>query len=81
MNKRIRELAEQADEYAKKYVAECKHYGYQMEYNEFQTRFEEKFAELILTEVCFDMINSHIDMSKVNRIAQHWGLEKFDEHS
>jgi hypothetical protein len=28
MNERIRELAEQARQYASDYVADCKHYGY-----------------------------------------------------
>lgn len=52
MNERIRELAEQARKYARDYVAECKHYGHYMEHNEYELRFEEKFAELIVRECC-----------------------------
>ena len=50
MNERIRELAEQAREYASDYVADSKHYGYYMEHNELEIKFEEKFAELIVEE-------------------------------
>ena len=52
MNERIRELAEQARKYARDYVADCKHYGYYMEHNEYELRFEEKFTELIILECC-----------------------------
>ena len=56
MNKRIKELSEQAWEYARSYVADCKHYGYYMEHNELQDQFEQKFAELIVNEcamICY----------------------------
>ena len=55
MNERIKELAEQARKYARDYVAECKHYGHYMEHNEYDLRFEEKFAELIVRE-CTNML-------------------------
>ena len=55
MNERIRELAEQAREYASDYVADCKHYGYYMEHNELEIKFEEKFAELIIKEALGDL--------------------------
>ncbi len=48
---RIHELAEQAREHARRYVDECKHYGYYMEHNEFDVQFERKFAELIVLDV------------------------------
>lgn len=50
MNERILELAEQAKDHARKYVADCNHYGYYMEHNEYDIRFAEKFAELIVKE-------------------------------
>ena len=56
MNERIRELTEQARKYARDYVAECKHYGHYMEHNEYDLRFEEKFAELIVRE-CATLAN------------------------
>lgn len=64
MNKRIRELAEQARTYARDYVAECKHHGYYMEHNELEVKFEEKFAELIVRE-CAEFLeeNSGYDNS------------------
>jgi len=46
----IQELSEQAKKYARSHVADCERYGYYMEDNEFQLRFEEKFAELIVNE-------------------------------
>ncbi len=52
MNQRIKQLAEQARKYARDYVAECKHYGHYMEHNEYELRFEEKFAVLIVQECC-----------------------------
>jgi hypothetical protein len=50
MNERIKELAEQARKYARDYVAECKQYGHYMEHNEYELRFEEKFALLIVED-------------------------------
>lgn len=50
MNERIKELAGQARKYARDYVAECRHYGHYMEHNEYELRFAEKFAELIIRE-------------------------------
>jgi len=55
MNERIKELVEQAKDYAQKHVAECKHYGYYMEHNEYDIRFAEKFAELIVQETIKQM--------------------------
>ena len=57
MNKRIRELAEQAKDYARTQVAECKHYGYYMGQNEYELQFEKKFAKLIVRE-CIEQIRS-----------------------
>lgn len=50
MNERFRELGKQARAYAREYVEECKRYGHYMEHNEFDLRFEQKFAELLIKE-------------------------------
>ncbi len=50
MNERIQELAVQAKEYARSHVEDCRRFGYYMEYNEYELRFEKKFAELIVGE-------------------------------
>lgn len=50
MNNRVKALAEQARKYARDYVADCKHYGYYMDHDEFEQRFENKFAELLIDE-------------------------------
>jgi len=83
MNERIKELAEQAREYARNYVADCKQYGYYMEHNELELRFEEKFAELIIRE-CLSFAQSHASQiedyaagidSVHDRIKEHFGVE------
>lgn len=75
MNERIRELAEQARKYARDYVADCKHYGYYMEHNEYELRFEEKFAELIVRECLSYAKDGDIDFMKF-MIKQHFGVEE-----
>jgi hypothetical protein len=80
MNERIRELAEQAREYASDYVADCKHYGYYMEHNELEIKFEEKFAELIVRECAqfvedkFDFIGDEIIVKE--KMLEHFGVEE-----
>ena len=59
MNERIRELTEQARKYARDYVAECKHYGHYMEHNEYDLRFEEKFAEFIIQDILTVVKSEH----------------------
>jgi hypothetical protein len=57
MNERIKELSKQAKEYAREQVEELKYYGHYMEHNEFDLRFEQKFAELLIKEcanICED---------------------------
>lgn len=80
MNKRMIELAEQADEYAKKYVAECKHYGYQMEWNEYDLQFEEKFAELIVYDFLNELTNDdalgEARIATIKRLAEKWGVAR-----
>ena len=75
MNERIKELAEQARKYARDYVADCKHYGYYMEHNEYELRFEEKFAELIVRECLSYAKDGDIDFMKF-MIKQHFGVEE-----
>ena len=60
MNERIRELAEQSRKYARDYVAECKHYGHYMEHNEYELRFEEKFAESIVRQCGFELVDESL---------------------
>jgi hypothetical protein len=60
MNEQIRELAVQAKEYARSHVADCRRFGYYMEYNEYELRFEKKFAELIVRE-CIDILDDEDD--------------------
>ena len=82
MNKRIRELAEQAGKYARDYVTECKHYGHYMEHNEYELRFAEKFAELIVKE-CLDQcyfngMNDELYAGQLKAAAyieKHFGVE------
>ena len=73
MNERIRELAEQARKYARDYVAECKHYGHYMEHNEYELRFEEKFAELIIKK-CISQI-ALIGISNFENEDISWTVE------
>lgn len=77
MNERIKELAEQAREYARDHVAECKHYGYYMEHNEYELQFEWKFAELIVKE-CIEQIRfcrkNDIDFVETH-VEKHFGVE------
>ena len=80
MNERIRELAEQARKYARDYVAECKHYGHYMEHNEYELRFEEKFAELIVEECAglfpaeYNTVEGKITIGKI--IKAHFGVDE-----
>lgn len=73
MNKRIQELAEQAKDYARKHVEECRHYDHYMEHNEYELRFEEKFAELIVKE-CIEI--SHVGSITEDKIKKHFGVEE-----
>jgi hypothetical protein len=75
MNKRIRELADQARQYARDYVADCKHYGYYMEHNELEVKFEEKFAELIVGE-CAGIANKAEPYQSSDLIRKHFGVEE-----
>ena len=79
MNERIRQLAEQARKYARDYVAECKHYGHYMEQNEYELRFEEKFAELIVRE-CIELNKQELAFNAfermLNRYKEHFGVEE-----
>lgn len=83
MNERIKELAEQAKKYARDYVSECKHYGYCIEQNEYELRFEQKFAELIIKECAkfLDDNSGYDDIMGVcfpgpEELLQHFGIEQ-----
>ena len=79
MNERIQELAEQARKYARDYVAECNHYGHYMEQNEYELRFEQTFAELLLQE-CAEVVDNHFESKTPgypgDKIKQHFGVEE-----
>jgi hypothetical protein len=80
MNERIQELAVQAKEYARSHVADCRRFGYYMEYNEYELRFEKKFAELIVQE-CQTVVEWAISVdSTIDRvpvlIKEHFGVEE-----
>jgi ethanolamine utilization protein EutP (predicted NTPase) len=81
MNERIQELSSQARDYASEYVADCKRYGYYMEHNEYDLRFEAKFAELIVRECQFAIV-SRTDLPKHERklynnvLKEHFGVEE-----
>jgi hypothetical protein len=78
MNERIKELADQARQYARDHVADCKHYGYYMEHNELEVKFEEKFAELIVRE-CVEVVkwtpSLYSNDEYVKNIKTHFGVE------
>jgi hypothetical protein len=80
MNERIKQLAEQADEYASQfaYVQAVGHPGY-------KEKFNEKFAELIVREcitVCADRGKHHDGLYSAwasdcsERIGKHFGVEE-----
>ena len=69
MNERIKELAEQADEYAD--------YKLQMpgEYDpDWHDVRDEKFAELIVRE-CIDVVQRTVDGKPVDDLKEHFGVE------
>ena len=82
MNERIKELSSQARDYASEYVADCKRYGYYMEHNEYDLRFEAKFAELIIKE-CVTTLERHHPFTRnpeaylyaISLIEYHFGVE------
>lgn len=82
MNKRIKELAEQAREHARSYVEDCKHYGYHMEINEsheYEEQFEQKFAELIGRE-CVSLFDGSEEMKTVGFLSHKQIVDKIEEH-
>ena len=63
MKERIKNLAEQAG----LEMCSC---GCDM-----PTRQTAKFAEMLIQEVCFDMMNVHLDKNKISTVAKSWGVE------
>ena len=76
MNELIRKLSEQARKYARDYVADCKHYGYYMEHNEYDLQFEEMFVELIVRE-CMELGDKALQDGKWpgDVIEKHFGVK------
>lgn len=76
----IKNLSNQAHEYAREYVAECKHYGYYMDYNEYNIQFEKKFAELIVRESA-DILEVEYGISALSgnaaakAVKEHFGVK------
>lgn len=56
MNDLIIKLAETANAHAREHIEECNYYGYYVEHNEYELRFNAKFAELIVKECCHQLI-------------------------
>ena len=71
MNERIKALAVQAKEYARSHVADCRRFGHYMEYNEYELRFEQKFAELIVRE-CLELVSVNRDLA----IEDGWNVDE-----
>lgn len=69
MNERIRELHKQVMRWND--TPNC---SYNAEFC-VPEEYTQKLAELIVQEVCWDMINSQLDKTKVNRVAKHWGVD------
>ena len=70
MNERIRELAEQAEEWV------CKNYPDAMDDNdEFHAQTMEKFAELIVRETCQKLEDDGM-VEVAMEIKQHFGVEE-----
>jgi hypothetical protein len=69
MNKRIRKLAEQAEEWV------CKNYPDAMDDNdEFHAQTMEKFAELIVRE-CAEVVYSRSGHATPQDLYEHFGVE------
>ena len=83
MNERIKELAEQASNYAMNMNPEQDPYGRAANPNKFRQDRDTKFAQLIAKE-CMeqvwysreDVINSNISEVIKDRIKQHFGVDK-----
>jgi hypothetical protein len=80
MNNRIKELVEQARKYARDYVKDCEVHEYYMKQNEYDVRFEEKLAELIIEE-CAKQVEDYYQedhsfgLDAAYIIKQHFGME------
>jgi len=64
MNKRIQELVELCTT------------QYRDGHGEYVDQVDvEKFAEMLIQEVCFGMMNVHLDKDKISMVAKSWGVE------
>ena len=74
MNKRIRELSKQAEQYALDKANEANDEDYDYSFDD---DFQEKFAELIVRE-CIDIADEYDGAGStiVSRIEKHFGVEE-----
>ena len=81
MDNLIQQLSNRAKEYARDYILDAKQYGYYTEENEFEIRFEKKFAELIVRDCAFVANDSNssknrpVGTSVGDVILEHFGVE------
>ena len=82
MNEQMKELLDWAKDHARIYVIECELANIPFDQEEYDRRFQEKFAELIVKE-CMSVADfpknltgqwDHLESSEV--IAAHFGLDK-----
>jgi hypothetical protein len=81
MDNLIQQLSNRAKEYARDYILDAKQYGYYTEENEFEIRFEKKFAELIIRE-CAGLpfrntahVTTDGEIAVSDVILEHFGIE------
>lgn len=76
MNERIKELREQAANYASVTYANYTMATFDTN-KSIETLFEEKFAELIIQEVIYDCMNSvrGDNVTRIAMVAKHWDVE------
>ncbi len=77
MNSRIEDLSKIASQYARNHILECETYGYYMDHNEYETRFQEKFAELVIQET-FIFVTNELNVmwdGGLKHTKEHFGVE------
>jgi hypothetical protein len=74
MNERIRLLAEQAEQYALDKANEANDEDYDYSFDD---DFQEKFAELIVERLCYDMMDvcGATQAERIQFVAKNWGVE------
>lgn len=79
MNEKIKELSNKALQYAKDHILECETYGYYKEHDEFQERFENEFARLIIQE-CASWMEEVVDSAGDRLPDGFYWSHKIKEH-